>query len=123
MAQSEKPAVTIIQPETPEEEFVCDPETGVCFIPDSDHKTKMKKKQEEIEMKGLWSEEGHINIGLATLLAGISIVILTWGAVNDDSTFTWIGGIGTAVFLLGQFMLVHAEFGKLWQRIDALEKN
>ena len=77
MAQSEKAAVIIIQPATSEEGFVCDPETGVCLIPDSDQKTKMKKKKEEIEMKVFRSEEGHVNIGLATLLAGIGIVILT----------------------------------------------
>lgn len=124
MMQSEKPTITIIQSATMNEKFVYDPETGVCLIPDGNQKTRMKEKQEELKMKDvLHSEEGHVNIAVATFLAGIGIVILTWGAVNDNNTLTWVGGISTAVFLLGQFMLVHAEFGKLWQHIGDMEKK
>ncbi|VAW40457.1 hypothetical protein MNBD_CHLOROFLEXI01-140 [hydrothermal vent metagenome] len=69
------------------------------------------------------SETGHVNILVATLLAAIGVVVLAWGASSGNSILIWLGGIGTAVFLLGQFAMVHAELGKLWQRIDALEKK
>lgn len=73
--------------------------------------------------KRISSEEGHVNILGATLLAAIGIIVLAWGAVGANSTFVWIGAIVAAVMLVAQFVLVHAEIGSLWAKIDALEKK
>lgn len=69
------------------------------------------------------SEEGHVNILVATLLAAIGVIILAWGAVGSNSTYVWVGAIVAAVMLIAQFFFVHAEIGKLWAHIDAIEKK
>jgi uncharacterized membrane protein len=74
-------------------------------------------------LKHFSSEEGHVNILLATLLAAIGVVVLAWGAVGANSTFIWIGAIVAAVMLVAQFVMVHAEIGNLWKHIDTLEKK
>ena len=73
--------------------------------------------------KRLSSEEGHLNILTATVLAAIGLIVLTLGAVGGYSTLAWIGGITAAVLLVAQFFMVHAEFGSLWARIEELEKK
>ena len=73
--------------------------------------------------KRLSSEEGHVSILGATLLAAIGVIVLAWGAVGGNSTFVWIGAIVAAVMLVAQFFFVHAEIGSLWAHIEALEKK
>ena len=74
-------------------------------------------------LKRLSSEEGHVNILGATLLAAIGVIVLAWGAVGANSTFVWIGAIVAAIMLLVQFFMVHSELGSLWARIEELEKQ
>ena len=69
------------------------------------------------------SEDGHVNILLATFLAAIGVVVLAWGAVGANSTFIWLGAVVAAVMLVAQYVMVHAELGNLWKHIDALEKK
>lgn len=69
------------------------------------------------------SEEGHFDILGATLLAAIGVIVLAWGAVGGNSTLVWIGAVVAAVTLVVQFFFVHAEIGRLWAHIDALEKK
>lgn len=73
--------------------------------------------------KRISSEEGHVNILGATLLAAVGVIVLAWGAVGGNSTFVWIGAILAAIMLVAQFVLVHAEIGSLWAHIDKLEKK
>ena len=73
--------------------------------------------------KRISSEEGHVNILVATLLAAIGVIVLAWGAVGANSTFIWIGGIVAAVMVVAQFVMVHAEIGSLWAKIDELQKK
>ena len=73
--------------------------------------------------KRISSEEGHANMLVATLLAAIGLIVLAWGAVGTNHTFIWIGAIVAAVTLVAQLIMVHAEIGSLWSKIDALEKK
>lgn len=73
--------------------------------------------------KRISSEEGHVNILGATLLAAIGVIVLAWGAVGANSTLVWIGAIVAAVMIVAQYVMVHAEIGSLWVRIDQLAKK
>lgn len=73
--------------------------------------------------KHISSEDGHVNILGATLLAAIGVIVLAWGAVGGNSTFVWIGAIVAAIMLVAQFVMVHSELGSLWARIEKLEKQ
>ncbi len=68
-------------------------------------------------------EAGHANILMVTLLASVCLIVLTLGALRGNSTLAYVGGIGAAIFLLAQFVLVHQEIGNLWRRIEELEKK
>ena len=67
------------------------------------------------------SEAGHVQLGMAFFLTGVALLILALAIVQTNPTLAWIGGLGGAVFLLLQFLILHQEIGRLWQHIERLE--
>ena len=74
-------------------------------------------------MKRYKSESGHMMMLLITLLAGIGLIILASAVAQANPILAWIGGIGAALLFIVQFGMVHAEFGKIYARIEQLEKK
>lgn len=69
------------------------------------------------------SETGHVDILGAALLAAICAIILVIGANNASGVMVWIGGIGLAAGILGQFWFTHQAITGMLGRLDELEKN
>lgn len=69
------------------------------------------------------SEAGHASLLIATLLAGIALIVLALGTVRSNPTLAWVGGIGAAVLFLVQAQVLHLEIRSLLQRIDQLEEE
>ena len=69
------------------------------------------------------SDTGHISLFFITFLTGIALIILALALVRSNPTLAYIGGIGAALLFITHFTLVHTEFGKIYDRIQALEKE
>ena len=80
----------------------------------------MSNKQKETKPT---SETGHVEILFSTVLASVLVVVMMLGLKNGNDTLAWVGGIGTALMLMAQFVFVHKEFGMLWAKIEELEKK
>ena len=76
-----------------------------------------------MEEKKITSETGHADILAAAFVAAVCAILLVIGANRDSSMMVWIGGIGLAAGILGQFWFTHSAITGILGRLDELEKN
>ncbi|MFT5193309.1 MAG: hypothetical protein ACI9EW_000499 [Cellvibrionaceae bacterium] len=76
-----------------------------------------------MEKRTTTSESGHVEILGAALLAAVCAIILVIGANNGSGIVVWIGGIGLAAGIMGQFWFTHEAIKELHARIDEVEKK
>ena len=76
-----------------------------------------------MEKKKLISETGHVDILGAALLAAVCAILLVIGANNGSGVMVWIGGIGLAAGILGQFWFTHSAITGILGRLDEIEKK
>ena len=68
-------------------------------------------------------EQGHVEVGVPSLVAGIGAVLLGIGAGGGGAVLAIVGGIvcGVGIFVTG--LLRHRQIDyDLWRRLDRLEK-
>lgn len=68
-------------------------------------------------------EQGHVEVGVPSLVAGIGAVLLGIGAGGGGAVLAIIGGAILGVALFGAGLLRHRQIDyDVWRRLDRLEK-
>lgn len=67
-------------------------------------------------------EGGHVEVGLASLLAGIGAIVLAIGAAGDSDVAAYIGGAVLGLGILGGGFLRHRTIDyDVYARLEKLE--
>ena len=70
------------------------------------------------------SEEGHALPGLGALVAAVGIILLGFGAANDNDTLSIVGGFVGGLGVLAALLLDHMNVEyNIFDRLEKLEKK
>jgi|GEM_PF-1428283 len=70
------------------------------------------------------AEEGHALPGLGALIAAVGIILLGFGAANDNDTLAIVGGFVGGLGVLAALLLDHMNVEyNIFDRLEKLEKK
>ena len=76
-------------------------------------------------MRRLATEEtGHLTPLITGVLGAVGVLVLAFGATDDNNTLVWIGAVAVAAGFLNAAVVEHIKVDyPLYARVDALEER